>query len=170
MAYKQIDIDRAFALIVLNAAQLDGLCTNPFEYDLEADNARLKDTIMLGRERDHLWPKIENVTKIIRDTFPKDNDLAELLILLATESMPDERIVRTHGMMARLGTATVAQHVAAPGDLTDTEWALLEPLLPSRKGIVLRRLVDGIFYRAESHVRWPEVPRRYGAPGVLRSR
>jgi len=56
------------------------------------------------------------------------------------------------------------------GDLTDEQWALLEPLLPppppSRRGRPRyrsrRQLIDGIRWRFRERGRWAHIPPRYG--------
>lgn len=61
--------------------------------------------------------------------------------------------------------------VVAPGraDLTDAQWALLGPLLPSGKKAgrpskwPKRQLVDGIRWRTRTGAPWRDVPARYGA-------
>ncbi|MFE9769560.1 IS5 family transposase [Streptomyces sp. NPDC005808] len=56
----------------------------------------------------------------------------------------------------------------ARGDLTDVQWARLEPLLPrgtkpGRPPIWTRRqLIDGIRFRTRTGVPWRDVPERYG--------
>ncbi|WP_443056554.1 IS5 family transposase [Streptomyces sp. MUM 178J] len=56
----------------------------------------------------------------------------------------------------------------ARGDLTDAQWARLEPLLPrgrkpGRPPIWTRRqLIDGIRFRTRTGVPWRDVPERYG--------
>ena len=56
----------------------------------------------------------------------------------------------------------------ARGDLTDAQWACLEPLLPrgkkpGRPPIWTRRqLIDGIRFRTRTGVPWRDVPERYG--------
>ncbi|MFJ1547260.1 IS5 family transposase [Streptomyces sp. NPDC088246] len=56
----------------------------------------------------------------------------------------------------------------ARGDLTDTQWARLEPVLPrgrkpGRPRIWTRRqLIDGIRFRTRTGVPWRDVPERYG--------
>ena len=56
------------------------------------------------------------------------------------------------------------------GDLTDDEWARLEPLLPSVKPQRggrwrdHRQVINGILWRVENGAKWDEVPERYG-PG-----
>ncbi|WP_405775582.1 transposase [Streptomyces sp. NBC_01538] len=56
----------------------------------------------------------------------------------------------------------------ARGDLTDTQWACLEPLLPRRKKPgrpptwTRRQLIDGIRFRTRTGVPWRDVPERYG--------
>lgn len=56
-------------------------------------------------------------------------------------------------------------------DLTDSEWAVLEPLLPppavTRRGgrprhRSRRELIDGIRWRFETRSRWDKLPPRYG--------
>ncbi|MGW2989712.1 transposase [Streptomyces goshikiensis] len=57
------------------------------------------------------------------------------------------------------------------GDLTDEQWAVLEPLLP--KGTKAgrppvwprRRLIDGIRFRVRTGVPWRDVPVEYGPWG-----
>ncbi|MFD5235011.1 IS5 family transposase [Streptomyces qaidamensis] len=56
----------------------------------------------------------------------------------------------------------------ARGDLTDTQWARLEPLLPKGKKPgrpttwTRRQLIDGIRFRIRTGVPWRDVPERYG--------
>ncbi|MCZ0992665.1 transposase [Streptomyces noursei] len=55
----------------------------------------------------------------------------------------------------------------AGGDLTDTQWAWLEPLLPGlkpgRPPIWTRcQLIDGTRFRTRIGVPWRDVPERYG--------
>jgi len=50
-------------------------------------------------------------------------------------------------------------------DLTDEEWALLEPLMPkSRKGARAddRRIMNAIFYVLRTGMPWRDLPERYG--------
>ncbi|MFF3256257.1 transposase [Actinacidiphila glaucinigra] len=59
----------------------------------------------------------------------------------------------------------------ARGDLTDEQWALLEPLLPVRKKVgrpatwTRRQLIDGIRFQVRTGVPWRDVPERYGPWG-----
>ncbi|MFF5782989.1 transposase [Streptomyces virginiae] len=59
----------------------------------------------------------------------------------------------------------------ARGDLTDAQWARLEPLLPvggkpGRLRLWTRRqLIDGIRWRTRAGTPWRDVPERYGAVG-----
>ncbi|WP_371665216.1 IS5 family transposase [Streptomyces sp. NBC_01241] len=59
----------------------------------------------------------------------------------------------------------------ARGDLTDTQWARPEPLLPrgkkpGRPSIWMRRqLIDGIRFRTRTGAPWRDVPERYGPWG-----
>lgn len=53
------------------------------------------------------------------------------------------------------------------GDLTDDEWAVLEPLLPksnSRCGRWRdhRQVINGIIYRVSTRCQWRELPARFG--------
>jgi transposase len=54
-----------------------------------------------------------------------------------------------------------------PSDLTDAEWALLEPLLesPERRGRppkwAARRVADAVFYLLRSGCAWRMLPREY---------
>jgi transposase len=59
--------------------------------------------------------------------------------------------------------------VAARADLTDEQWALLEPLLPARSGLgrppvwTRRQLIDGIRWRVRAGTPWRDVPSWYGS-------
>ena len=56
-------------------------------------------------------------------------------------------------------------------DLTDEQWALIEPLLPpqpppggrGRPPSDQRRILDGILWKLRSGLPWRELPRRYGS-------
>lgn len=58
--------------------------------------------------------------------------------------------------------------VSYPTDLTDREWALLEPLLPRAKpggrprSVNLRVILNGLFYVLRSGCQWRLLPRTYG--------
>ncbi len=50
-------------------------------------------------------------------------------------------------------------------DLTDDEWCLLEPLLPSQRKSARaddRRILNAIFYILRTGAPWRDVPERYG--------
>ena len=51
-------------------------------------------------------------------------------------------------------------------DLTDTEWSVIEPLLPNRpRGVARvddRRVLNGIFYILRTGSPWRDLPERYG--------
>jgi putative transposase len=55
-----------------------------------------------------------------------------------------------------------------PSDLSDREWALLEPLLPGAKpggrprSVSLRRIRNGVFYLLRTGCAWRYLPREYG--------
>ncbi|WP_406269390.1 IS5 family transposase [Actinacidiphila glaucinigra] len=59
----------------------------------------------------------------------------------------------------------------ARGDLTDEQWAALEPLLPVRKKAgrpaiwTRRQLIDGIRFRVRTGTPWRDVPEQYGPWG-----
>jgi putative transposase len=52
-------------------------------------------------------------------------------------------------------------------DMTDAQWALLEPLMPCKKRrgpksrVALRRIVDAIFYRQRTGCQWRLLPKEY---------
>jgi len=54
-------------------------------------------------------------------------------------------------------------------DLTDDEWAWIEPLLPPEKPVGkgrevdLRVVLNGIFYRADNGIKWRALPPEFGA-------
>lgn len=53
-----------------------------------------------------------------------------------------------------------------PSDLTDEQWAVLEPLIPPSHGghpreVEVRRVVNGIFYRTRSGCQWRLLPKDY---------
>ena len=56
----------------------------------------------------------------------------------------------------------------AKGDLTDVEWARLEPLLPSSRGEPggrfrdHRQVINGILWRIRDGAIWSQIPERYG--------
>jgi transposase len=58
--------------------------------------------------------------------------------------------------------------VSGRADLTDAQWAVLEPLLPRGKKPgrppkwTRRQLIDGIRWRIRAGVPWRDVPERYG--------
>ena len=58
--------------------------------------------------------------------------------------------------------------VSGRADLTDAQWAVLEPLLPKGKKPgrpptwAKRQLIDGIRWRTRAGVPWRDVPERYG--------
>ncbi|MFF4369454.1 transposase [Streptomyces sp. NPDC001594] len=52
------------------------------------------------------------------------------------------------------------------GDLSDDQWAVLEPLLPAavlgRPPLGRRRLIDGIRWRVRTGAPWRDLPSEYG--------
>ena len=58
-------------------------------------------------------------------------------------------------------------------DLTDDEWALLEPLLPSKRKSARqddRRVLNGIFYILRTGAPWRDLPERYGPHTTIYNR
>ncbi|KRW96800.1 transposase [Paracoccus sp. MKU1] len=51
-------------------------------------------------------------------------------------------------------------------DLTDFEWSVIQPLLPTKvcgvKRVNDRRVLNGIFWRLRTGAPWADVPARYG--------
>jgi len=58
-------------------------------------------------------------------------------------------------------------------DLSDYEWALLEPLLPSKRKSARqddRRVLNGIFYILRTGAPWRDLPERYGPHTTIYNR
>ena len=58
-------------------------------------------------------------------------------------------------------------------DLLDDEWALLEPLLPSKRKSARqddRRVLNGIFYILRTGAPWRDLPERYGPHTTIYNR
>lgn len=54
-----------------------------------------------------------------------------------------------------------------PSDLTDAQWAVLEPLVPTThegrpRTVDMRTVLNGIFYRCRSGCQWRMLPKEYG--------
>ena len=54
-----------------------------------------------------------------------------------------------------------------PSDLTDAQWAILQPLIPTThegrpRTVDMRKILNGIFYRCRSGCRWRMLPKEYG--------
>jgi transposase len=62
------------------------------------------------------------------------------------------------------------------GDLTNDEWARLQPLLPPQKPKTgrpaqdHRRVINGMLWVARTGAPWRDLPERYGAVGTVSSR
>jgi transposase len=56
-------------------------------------------------------------------------------------------------------------HLRYPSDLTDDEWALIEPLIPAAKPggnkrtVIVRNIVDGIMYILSTGCQWSALPK-----------
>jgi putative transposase len=56
-------------------------------------------------------------------------------------------------------------HLRYPSDLTDEEWALVEPLIPPakrggrRRSVDMRKVVDGLMYVLSTGCQWRYVPK-----------
>jgi transposase len=48
-----------------------------------------------------------------------------------------------------------------PSDLTDEEWALIEPFLPPEKRVCRRSLVNGILYVLTTGCQWRQIPKDF---------
>ena len=61
-----------------------------------------------------------------------------------------------------------------PSDLTDAQWAVLEPLLPRpvgagrRPGIPRRRILNGLVYLERTGCQWRQIPVEYGPWETIR--
>jgi transposase len=57
-------------------------------------------------------------------------------------------------------------------DLTDVEWSVIEPLLPTKvrelPHVDDRRFLKGIFWRLRIGAPWADIPARYGSHATLR--
>jgi len=59
-----------------------------------------------------------------------------------------------------------------PSDLTDGQWAILEPLIPTthegrERTVDMRMIVNGILYRCRSGCQWRMLPKDYGPWGTV---
>ena len=59
-----------------------------------------------------------------------------------------------------------------PSDLTDEQWAVLEPLLPPSHGgrppeVDHRKILNGVFYRNRSGCQWRMLPTEFGPWGTV---
>jgi len=60
-------------------------------------------------------------------------------------------------------------------DLTDAQWALIEPIIPPQEGagrrreVDLRRVVDGLMYLNRTGRPWRMIPKDFPPSGTIRS-
>jgi len=50
-------------------------------------------------------------------------------------------------------------------DLSDEEWAILEPLIPGARRVDDRKVMNGIFFVLRTGIPWRDLPERYGPYG-----
>ena len=69
---------------------------------------------------------------------------------------------------------TGGQERRYPSDLSDAQWAVLEPLLPQPQGpgrrpaLPRRRIVEGLLYLERTGCQWRAIPREFGAWETIR--
>ncbi len=69
---------------------------------------------------------------------------------------------------------TGGQECRYPSDLSDAQWALLEPLLPPARGpgrrpcLPRRRMVEGLLYLERTGCQWRAIPREFGSWETIR--
>src|SRR4030067_1130912 len=73
-----------------------------------------------------------------------------------------------------IAMARLAAEQRYPTDLTDAQWALVEPELTTHPGpgappkVDLRRMVNGILYLTRTGCQWRMLPLEYGYWGTVR--
>src|SRR5215212_8939185 len=61
-----------------------------------------------------------------------------------------------------------------PTDLTDAQWAFIEPIIPEQEGagrpreVDLRRVIDALMYQDRTGCQWRLIPRDFPASGTVR--
>lgn len=169
---------------------VDALITRaePWEVALEAQRAAVKAVPTLDELIGHLngWPSeaelsdaeewlLEHASEdALRGLVPNlarnpaKDPFTFSLYELTHEHQPHELLKKWHEAIG-----------AAPSDLTDAEWELIAPLLPSGSNALasteegrvrLRRLLNGMLYRYHYGTGWTEIPRYYGDYSSLTSR
>jgi len=68
----------------------------------------------------------------------------------------------------RIGLRTLEEDSAMSEEITDSQWALLAPLLPVQKPLGRRRADDrqtlnGILWMLRTGARWQDLPKAYGS-------
>ena len=48
-------------------------------------------------------------------------------------------------------------------DMSDAEWSVIQPLLPTKVRGVARRVINGIVWRWRTGAPWADIPERYGS-------
>lgn len=91
-----------------------------------------------------------------------------------SRSMISPKMRRGLARMGGLIMAKLGPGQRYPTDLTDAEWALLEPLLPKRQGpgrprrVDLRQVLNALFYLTRTGCQWRLLPRDFPYWGTVR--
>ncbi len=90
--------------------------------------------------------------------------LESLESVVIQERWPDSRRVTECGRQ-RTASVTTAASLRYPSDLTDEEWALVEPLIPpakrggNRRHVDVREVMNGIMYILSTGCQWRAIPK-----------
>ena len=67
-----------------------------------------------------------------------------------------------------------SEHDAAPLEISDFEWSIIEPLLPNKpRGVERaddRKVLNGIYWRLRTGLPRADIPERYGPPTTCNNR
>jgi len=64
-------------------------------------------------------------------------------------------------------------HLRYPSDLTDEEWAFVEPLIPpakrggNKRSVDIRDIVNGILYVLSTGCQWRAIPKDFGKKSTI---